>query len=500
MTHTYARDASKKIKSVFQAKGRSGKHVASSPPYGYLKSPEDKNHWIVDEEAAAVIRRIFDMTLNGFGPYQICCILERDKVEIPAAHQQKLGIGLYKSRKLPNPYHWTSSSVVNILERREYLGHTVNFKTKKHFKDSHSTYVEKDEWVVFEDTQEPIIDEHTFELVQKLRQNVKRWPNGWGKAHPLAGLVFCADCGGKLYCHRTYNGKELDHFTCANYGKLPVKTYCQSPHRIEGDSLIQLVKNALKATSEYIQQDSGAFFEAVEDSINSQKSEEVKAKRKRLGECQRRMTELDRLLCKIYEDNALGKLSDKRYNYLSEQYEAEQAALEKEVAELQAEVSGYMDGTTSAKRFMSLMQKYQYFDEITTGMANELIDKIVVHERDRKGAIQTSQKVEIHFAFIGAFTPPKEEIDPEILAEQAEAKRKDEARRDKLHQNYLKRKAEGKTRADEERRRPKRKAILDAFREARENDPNKYGINKGEYLEQRAETSAKARAKAMGGQ
>ena len=192
MNEWYARDTSKKIKSTFKAKGNSGKHVASSCPYGYLKDEHDGDHWIVDPEAAAIVRQIFAWTMEGFGPYQIAQLLKEKKVEIPAVHMARFGQGLNKNKTFKDPYNWGSSTIVNILKKREYLGHTVNFKTRKHFKDKKSHYVSEDQWVVFENTQEPIIDQETFDTCQRLRNNVRRYPNGWGETHPLTGLMFLA--------------------------------------------------------------------------------------------------------------------------------------------------------------------------------------------------------------------------------------------------------------------------------------------------------------------
>ena len=222
MNEWYARDTSKKIKSVFKAKGKSGKHVASTCPYGYLKDENDGNHWIVDEEAAEIVRRIFRQTIEGYGPYQIASMLEQDKVEIPGVHMAKFGQGLHQTSKIKDPYHWSSSTIVSILRKQEYLGHTVNFKTAKHFKDKKSHYVSQDNWVIFEDTQEPIIDQETFDLVQKIRSNVRRYPDGWGEVHLLTGLMYCADCGAKMYVHRTSNGKRIAQYTCSAYSKVPV--------------------------------------------------------------------------------------------------------------------------------------------------------------------------------------------------------------------------------------------------------------------------------------
>jgi recombinase len=447
MNEWYAKDTSKKIKSVFQAKGRAGKHVASCPPYGYVKDENDHNQWLIDEEAAAVIRRIYKLTLDGLGPYQIACLLEAEKVEIPAVHQQKLGMGNHQCRTFEHPYHWSSSIIVTILERREYLGHTVNFKTRKHFKDTHSHYVDDDLWQVFEDTQEAIIDEETFDLVQKIRQRVTRWPNGWGPMHPLTGLVYCSDCGGKLYCHRYDNGAAKGKFSCGNY---PAKK-CRSGHRIDADNLVEIACCTLKAIRDYIEVEPEQFLKTVQDAVSSQQTQDVKGQKKRMAECEKRMEELEKPLCKIYEDNALGKLPDKRYEFLSKQYESEMSSLEQEVSVLKEAVDGFVDGSASAKKFMALIRKYQDFDNLTSSMDNELIEKIVVHERDREGSCQSSQRVDIYFSFIREFIPPAEPIDPEVAAAQEAERLAIEARKDRLHQNYLKRKANGSQRKYEER-------------------------------------------------
>ncbi len=231
MNEWYAKDTSKKIRSTFKAKGEAGKHVASSVPYGYMKSKEDKNLWLIDEAAAAVVRRIFQLTLEGKGPYQICKILEADKIDIPAYHQQKMGMGLHQHKKFEHPYRWTSSTVASILSKPEYLGHTVNFKTRKHFKDKKSHYVSRDQWLLFENTQEPIIDQQTYDNVQRIRASVRRYPNGWGETSMFTGVCYCKDCGAKLYVHRNNNGKRESYYVCSNYPKKK----CVSPHRIKED-------------------------------------------------------------------------------------------------------------------------------------------------------------------------------------------------------------------------------------------------------------------------
>ena len=239
--------------------------------------------WIIDEEAAEVVRRIFKLTLDGKGPFQICKILEADKVEIPAYHQKKMGMGLWQSRQLDHPYRWTSSSVASILTRKEYLGHTVNFKTRKHFKDKKSHYVAQKYWQVFEDTQEPIIDEETFYNAQKCRTGIKRYPNGWGAPHPLDGKMVCFDCGSLMYCHRTSNGKKVAQFVCAKYGKQPVGTLCPSGHRINADAVIEIVRDTLRYLKTTIEDQPEEFIEQVtQTEVNNRNAEAKKKLSKKL--------------------------------------------------------------------------------------------------------------------------------------------------------------------------------------------------------------------------
>ena len=221
----YVKDSSKKVKAVMKQKGESGEYLTTNPPYGYMKDPDNpKRHWIVDDEAAAVVRHIFAWCMEGFGPSQIAKKLKEAKVEIPAVHMARHGEGLNKTKTFKDPYNWGSSTVVHILGKMEYLGHTVNFKTAKHFKDKKSHYVSRDNWVVFENTQDPIITQEQYDLVQKIRANVRRYPDGWGEHHVLTGLMRCADCGAKMYVHRTSNGKRIPQYTCSAYSKVPVGT------------------------------------------------------------------------------------------------------------------------------------------------------------------------------------------------------------------------------------------------------------------------------------
>ena len=464
MNEYYARDTSRKIRSTFQSKGKSGKHLTGTVIYGYLWN-EARDQWLVDPEAADVVKRIFAMTIDGYGPYQIASKLKEEKILIPSAYLAQHGEGVNKNKTFKDVYGWGSSTICNILEKREYLGHTINFKTRKHFKDKKSHYVPEDEWTIFENTHEPIIDQQTFDLVQKIRGNVRRYPDGWGEAAPLTGLLYCADCGGKMYVHRTNNGKRISQYTCSQYSKVPVGKLCTTQHRINEDVVLSLVSEMLKAIAEYAKHDRAEFVRVVQEAQSSQQTAEVRKQRTRLATAKQRVSELEVLLCKIYEDNILGKLSDSRYATLDAQYEKEQSELTVEISDLEKAIKSYEKHEKDADRFIALIDKYENFDKLTIAMLNEFIEKILVHERDRKGSIQTTQEVEIYFNFVGRFVPPAfGEV--ELTPEELEEIRKREERKDRLHQNYLKRKANGKQKEYEERTKAKKKAEIEARKQA----------------------------------
>ena len=460
MNEFYARDTSRKIRSVFKAKGMSGKHLTGTVIYGYLWD-EKREHWLVDEEAAEVVRRIFSLTLEGYGPYQIACKLSADRIEIPVVHLARFNEGVNRSKPVKDPYGWGSSTIVNILKKREYLGHTINFKTRKHFKDKKSHYVSEDEWTIFENTHEAIIDQQTFDLVQKIRSNVRRYPNGWGEAAPLTGLLYCADCGGKMYVHRTNNGKRISQYTCSNYTKVPCGTLCPTQHRINESAVLTLVSDTLRAIAEYSRNDRTEFIHTVQETQVAQQSADISKNRRRLAAAQKRAGELEKLICKIYEDNALGKLPDARYRALDAQYAKEQDALEIEIAELEKAVTGYEQSQKSAEKFIALIDKYENFDTLTNTMLNEFVEKILVHERARKGSQDTTQEIEIYFNFLGRYIPPSLQPVP-LTPEEQEELRKKEERKDRLHQNYLKRKASGAQKQYEDKIKAKKKAEMDA--------------------------------------
>ena len=464
MNEFYARDTSRKIRSVFKSKGMSGKHLTGTVIYGYLWD-EKREHWLVDEEAAAVVRHIFALAMEGYGPYQIATKLSEEKIEMPAVHLARYGEGVNKNKTFADIYRWSASTVVEILKKREYLGHTVNFKTRKHFKDKKSHYVDESEWTIFENTHEAIIDQETFDNVQRIRGNARRYPDGFGEAHPLTGLMYCADCGGKMYVHRTYNGKRVPQYTCGQYGKYPIGSLCPTQHRIKAEAVLTLIADMLRAIAEYSKNDRAEFIRTVQETQAAQQTADISKKRKRLAAAQKRAGELEKLICKIYEDNALGKLPDARYEALDAQYAKEQEALNAEIAELEKAVTGYEQSRKSAEKFIALIDKYENFDTLTNTMLNEFVEKILVHERSRKGSQDTTQEIEIYFNFLGRYIPPALQPVP-LTPEEQEELRKKEERKDRLHQNYLRRKANGKQKEWEERYNAKRKAQVEAAKAA----------------------------------
>jgi hypothetical protein len=272
---------------------------------------------------------------------------------------------------------------------------------------------------------------------------VKRRPDGWGYSHPLTGLLRCADCGGKLYFHRITNGKDRPMYICSNYHKIPVGSKCVSPHRVDADTVTEPVASTLRRVVKIAIEDKDAFRKSVLEKLSEQHSDGVKKQKKRLAVVTKRIGDLEILQRKIYEDNALGKLPDKRYAEMSEGYDREQSELEREQTELRSAVDAFLDGGERADRFIKLIEKYESFDELGVAALNELEEKIVVHERGRKGSAQTTQRIDIHLAFIGEYDFPPEEIDPDELTKRKEEQHKIEERKDRLHRNYLRRKENG---------------------------------------------------------
>jgi len=447
MSEWYAKDCSKKVKSAYRAKGMSGKPL-SAPPYGYMKSPDNKDSWIVDDEAAAVVRSIFQLAMQGKGLFQITCHLTESKIPVPAHYQAMKGIGKWVNRPIKDPYSWNIVTVERMLKKREYCGDVVNFKTFKHLKDKHGTYADESEWVVFENVHAPIIDRETFETVQRLIESTKRKrADKQGNLHPLAGLLYCSDCGGKMYVFVPEKGGKQPFAQCGNYRKAYERIErhyniaCPTSRRIIVDNILELVRDTIKRIAYYAKMDKTALEKAVRDMLATQQTDEVKAQQKRLAVCKTRHGELERLLNKIYEDNALGRLPEKRYESLLKTYGDEQGTLENEIMEIQSAVEKYEDDNGRAERFMKLVERYTDFEEITPTMIHEFVEKIVVHAKESEYVQSSPQRIEIHLNFIGEcdFLNTDREPTPEEIAEQERIEKVREYDR----QRYQKRKAAG---------------------------------------------------------
>jgi DNA invertase Pin-like site-specific DNA recombinase len=458
MNEWYVRDTSRKIKSVLHNKGMEGKHLTSNAIYGYKKDPEDHDHWIIDEEAAAVVRRIYQLIIEGNGPMQVARILKDDKIERPSYYLAKQGLGTCRgSCDMSRPYTWTATSVSDIVKKPEYMGHTVNFRTyKDSYKDKNAKHNDSKEWIIFENTQEAIVDEETWLTVQRIRETKHR-PTKRGDVNPLTGLMYCADCGAKMFNHRTggYEKKDKngnptgkftnaqDNYTCSTYSKAKSKfeNNC-TQHHVRTDVVRDLILEVLRATSSYVRENEAEFIEKVKAATEIQQESELKTLKKRLSREQRRITELNTLIKKLYEDNVKGKLSDKRFELLMSDYETEQTKLESSVELIQNSLSAYKETSDNVDRFIKLVHRYTDFTELTTPMIHEFIDKIVVHEAD-KSTGDRLQQIDIYLKYVGKLDIiPMPELTPEQLKEEERKRRKRAWNRTYMRRKYEREKAE----------------------------------------------------------
>ena len=396
----YAKDTSKKIRAVVKMRGEAGEHIASNPPYGYIKDPQDKKKWIVDEGAAKVVRRIFNLCIAGKGPMQIAKILTDDKVlTVTAYHARQKGWTMPE-----NLYQWCAKSVAGILERREYTGCTVNFKTytkSLKFKKRMENPVENQR--VFEDTQPAIIEKGQWERVQELRKN-KRRPTKTGRTSMFSGLLYCADCGAKLYfctCN-TYKDDSQNHFVCSNYKS---NTGSCKIHYIREQVLYRIVLETIQRTLSYVRMFRKDFkLEMLAQDEESRKAE-LAEKQKALSGAKKRMEDLDRIIQHIYEDNVLGKLSDSRYLKLSRQYEKEQAEIEQLAAVLEREIETQAGQVSDVNKFLKLVDKYLDIPELDAAILNELVSRIVVHSPARENG-RKQVRIDLYFTYVGQIRIP----------------------------------------------------------------------------------------------
>ena len=389
----YARDCSKKIKAVFKSKGQSGKPLTTNIPYGYKKSETDKNMWEVDEETAPVVKRIFRLCIDGYGPMQIAKILTADNILTPTAYRQMKSTGSVTVKK---PCRWAQKTIVGILEKLEYVGHTVNFKThKKSYKNKKKMANPREEWMIFENTHEPIISQHDFDLVQELRKN-KRKIQKHGEVNPFSGIVYCADCGAKMYlCRSRSMTDEQEHMKCSTYAHDSEEC---SAHFIRTVVLRELVLGELNKLLETVHANEDEFVNMAMEYASTAQSQEVKKARKMLTQSEKRISELDKLFTRLYEDNVSGKISDERFAQMSANYDGEQQQLKQTVSELKDFIEATEQKTADVSNFIHLVRKYTFIEELTPEITHELVEKIVVHAPDKSSG-HREQRVEIYFRF-----------------------------------------------------------------------------------------------------
>lgn len=402
LNEMYAKDCSRKIKAVVKAKGNSGKHISSFPPLGYIKDPEDKEKWIVDEEAALIVKEIFNLCIKGYGPSQIARILTERGIETPTMYFHRKGIPTPGKIKQDSDV-WAKQSVVHILENEEYLGRTVNFKTyKKSYKSKKYIENPRENWVIVENTQEAIIDQETFDIVQNLRK-AKRRISDMGTPHILSGMLYCADCGEKMYLCRCSTVKQAEYFNCSTYRKKK-KKYCTS-HQITAHAVMAMVKNDLRYTIQFANDNKEAFMSILKERTEAKNKRELASAIEEKEVAEKRIVALDKIIQSLYEDKVSGKLSEERYIKMSDNYEAEQKELTEKVKTLKAEIEKAQTKYDNIQRFMAIVKKYSDFDELTPEILRAFVDKIIIYEKQKvDGHIRHT--IEIVYNFVEAIELP----------------------------------------------------------------------------------------------
>ena len=400
----YAKDTSKKIRAVFKAQGESGKPLCTNPPYGYLKDPENKFHWVVDDVAAEVVKRIFKLCVEGYGPAKIATILAEDKIPVPTVHMQSIGINT-PARAPEDIYAWSPRTVSDILQKPEYLGHTVNFKTHiKSYKCKKKLWNEPSEWQYFKDTHEAIIDEETFSIVQRIRDGRRRLDR-MGEMPILSGMLFCADCGKKLYQVRGRNLPQKEYLVCSSYRK--IKGGCTS-HQIQNEVVEALLLDGIRSITTFAREHESEFVELVTKKHRADIDRNLRDSKKELEQAQARIKKLDEIIQRLYEDNIEGKISDERFAKMTENYEAEQKTLESKVSELKRIIAEDKANTNNADMFLKLVRKYTDIKELTAEILREFVEKVYVYQSERVNGKKV-QRIKIIYNCIGEFqTPPAE--------------------------------------------------------------------------------------------
>lgn len=420
MKEWYAKDTSKKIKAVFKAKMRDGKRVSGAVPYGYYRKPEDKQTLYVDEASASVVRRIFQLACDGMGATAIADTLSEDKILIPSAYARQNHPEDCQCTNYHDPYTWNATTVGYILNRREYLGHTVLGKTTRdNFKTKRKRIANEDELLVFYNTHEAIIDQETYDKAQRMRKRVSPRRNSEKPAHRLSGLLYCADCGSRLaYINsKPKDGKIYDSnqaFRCSRYHN---KYHSCTGHYIKASTIEMLIYQATKRVSLYVLKDEKEFVEQLKAQYELQCEKDNTDDKKELLEAKRRMMDLDDLIKGLYENFTLGRLPERQFNRLMTEYDTEQSSLEQRISELETATERISTKAVQIDKFVRLVKKYRDFEELTTPMLNDFIEKVVIHEAEGGRTKDRTQQVDIYFNFIGNFVLPLSEDEYKAILE-----------------------------------------------------------------------------------
>ena len=401
----YARDISKKRRISNKIKGNAGEPMGQ-PPYGYIKDPENPKRWIVDEEAARVVRRIYRMTLEGVGTEQIAAKLEEDGILTPRAYWHSKGINRPgKVKDLP-PTHWNSSSVIKMLSVQEYCGDILNFKTySKSYKNKKRLENDRENWAIFKDVHEPIIERAVFEQVQQKRGKMRKHQAKDGERSMFSGLLVCADCGSNLHFHFNQGNPEIKYFNCSNYKGN--RGTCGSTHYVRVDFLEQVVLGEIRRLTKYAGLYEDDFLKEVIGHSRQAEETERRLKEKELKSLLARDDELDGLFERIYEDNVSGKLSDDRFAKMSRRYEEEQKELSEKIKKLRSEIEKQSSRATSTDMFVSIVRKYTRARKLTPRMLNELVEKIEVYNAEKIDG-EWVQRLRIHYNCVGEMNIPNE--------------------------------------------------------------------------------------------
>ena len=395
----YARDISKKRRISNKIKGNAGEPMGP-PPYGYKKDPDDPKRWIVDEEAAQVVRRVFRMTLDGYGTEQIATIFSEEKILTPIAYWREKGVNRPGKSKLRGPYMWNSSTITHILSLQEYCGDILNFKTySKSYKNKKRLANDRENWVIFQDVHEPIIERAVFEQVQQKRGKIRKRRTHEGERNMFSGLLVCADCGHNLHFHFNQGNPDIKYFNCSNYKGN--RGTCTSTHYVRVDFLEQVVLGEIRRLTKFASQFEDEFVKAVIGHSQQAEATDRKLKEKELEALQARDEELDGLFERIYEDNVSGKLSDDRFARMSRRYEEEQKELAEKIKALRAEIDKQNSQSMTTDMFISLVRKYTRARKLTPRMLNELIEKIEVFNAEKVDGVW-EQRLRIHYNCVGA--------------------------------------------------------------------------------------------------